>query len=112
VRGPLLDVEDLSRVVAQAREPEADEAVADRERGEAVADGEVERALRARRLREDALAHVGVVLARVDERPELGGGDRHEGRAGRRDERVETARDRCPDLRQTRIHVADPAMRV
>jgi hypothetical protein len=112
VRGPLLDVEDLSRVVAQAREPEADEAVAERERREAVADGEVERALGARRLREDALARVGVVLAGVDERAELGGGDRHEGRGGRRHEGVEKAPLARLESVQPRIHAVDLATRL
>ena len=83
MRGALLDVEDLARVVAQPRETEADEPVTDSERRQAVADGEVEGALGAGDLREDPLARVRLVLARVDEGAELGGSDRSRGRARR-----------------------------
>ena len=104
LRGALLDVEDLPGVVAQAGVAEGDEPVADRERGEPVADGEVERSLGAGDLGEEPLAGVGVVLAAVDEGAQLGGRERlGEGRRGRQ-RRVETRDARGSDLLETHAH--------
>jgi len=71
LRGPLAEVEDLARVIAHAREPEGDEPIALAEREEPLADGEVERALHARDLREHAFAGVGLVLPGADEGEEF-----------------------------------------
>jgi hypothetical protein len=104
LRGALLDVEDLAGVVAQAGVAEGDEPATDRERGEPVTDGKVERALGAGDLGEEPLAGVGVVLAAVDEGTQLGRGERLGEGGRRRQRRVETRDARGSDLLETRAH--------
>jgi hypothetical protein len=82
LRLPLLDAEHLPGVVRRAGEPEGDEPVTDRERREAVADGELDRALCSRDLRESPLAGVGVVLAAEDQGAKLGRRAGREGETG------------------------------
>ena len=82
--GPLLEAEDLPRVVPQARAAEGDEPVADRERREPLADREVERPRGASHLHEEPLDRVGVGLPAVDERSQLARRARLERKAGAR----------------------------
>jgi hypothetical protein len=82
LRLPLLDAEDLPGVVLQVGGPEGDEPVPDGERREAVADGELDRPLRPRDLRESPLAGVGVVLAAEHQGAQLRGRAGREGETG------------------------------
>jgi hypothetical protein len=98
LRRPLLDVQDLSRVVAQAREAEADEPVSDAEGRQAVPDLDLDRSLDARHLGEQRLAGVGVGQAAVDQRAELGRAARLRRRRKRRAETRAGSRERACDL--------------
>ena len=97
LRRPLLDVQDLSRVVAQAREAETDEPVSDGEGGQAVPDLDLERPLDARHLGEQRLAGVGVGQTGVDQRSELRWGARLRRIRRRRAEARAGARERACD---------------